>query len=354
MVKIAVYTIAKNEAKHVERWYNSSKEADYHFILDTGSTDRTVAIAKKLGINVVKATVKPWRFDVARNTALALLPADIDMCVSMDMDEILVAGWREKLETVTGENVHVQNTFTFSFNHDGTPGMQFGAVRTHSRHGYTWRYPVHEVVSAYGEGEHPRAWCDMEMQHHPDNTKSRGQYLDLLRIATKEYPVDGRMSFYYGRELMYNNKPREAYTELNRYIGLSIGTWPGERSDAMRYIAACTENLAEIEMWLKKSIEEVPERREGYVKLARHYYFQEQYDKALEFSEKSLAITERPLAYMCEDWAWNWEPWDVAAISAWVLGNKAKAIEYGAVALELGPHVQRLADNMEHYTRSAQ
>ena len=49
-MKIAVYTIALNEEKFVERWYESAKDADYLMIADTGSTDKTKRIAKKLGI----------------------------------------------------------------------------------------------------------------------------------------------------------------------------------------------------------------------------------------------------------------------------------------------------------------
>jgi glycosyltransferase involved in cell wall biosynthesis len=81
-MKVAVYTIALNEAKHVKRWYEASKDADYHLIADTGSTDETVKIAKKLGINVYTISIKPWRFDDARNAALALIPDDVDYCIS--------------------------------------------------------------------------------------------------------------------------------------------------------------------------------------------------------------------------------------------------------------------------------
>ena len=63
-MKIAVYTIALNEEQFVARWYESAKEADYLLIADTGSTDNTKEIAKKLGINVVDVAVTPWRFDV--------------------------------------------------------------------------------------------------------------------------------------------------------------------------------------------------------------------------------------------------------------------------------------------------
>ena len=46
-MKIAIYTIAKNEEQFVEDWYNSAKDADYLLIADTGSTDNTVHIAER-------------------------------------------------------------------------------------------------------------------------------------------------------------------------------------------------------------------------------------------------------------------------------------------------------------------
>ena len=50
--KICVYAISKNEAQFVERWYNSMKEADAIYVLDTGSTDNTVSLLKKKNIIV--------------------------------------------------------------------------------------------------------------------------------------------------------------------------------------------------------------------------------------------------------------------------------------------------------------
>ncbi len=49
MDKICVYAICKNEEKGVDRWINSMKEADEIFVLDTGSTDKTVDKLKELG-----------------------------------------------------------------------------------------------------------------------------------------------------------------------------------------------------------------------------------------------------------------------------------------------------------------
>ena len=66
-MKIVVYAISKNEAKFVDRWYNSMKEADEIYVLDTGSTDETVSKLNKLGVIIKTEIINPWRFDVARN-----------------------------------------------------------------------------------------------------------------------------------------------------------------------------------------------------------------------------------------------------------------------------------------------
>ena len=96
--KVCVYAICKNEAKFVERWYNSMKEADAIYVLDTGSTDNTVSLLKKKNIIVKEANIKPWRFDIARNKSLDLVPEDYDICVCTDLDEVLEEGWRKSLE----------------------------------------------------------------------------------------------------------------------------------------------------------------------------------------------------------------------------------------------------------------
>ena len=103
MYKIAVYAICKNEEQFVERWFASMREADEIFVLDTGSTDNTVKKLKGLGVNVNQEIIIPWRFDVARNKSLELIPKDYDICVCTDLDEIFEPGWRKKLENIWDE-----------------------------------------------------------------------------------------------------------------------------------------------------------------------------------------------------------------------------------------------------------
>jgi tetratricopeptide (TPR) repeat protein len=80
-------------------------------------------------------------------------------------------------------------------------------------------------------------------------------------------------------------------------------------------------------------------------------YQHKQWDICLEYAEKSLAITEKPLDYLCEEFAWGFLPYDLAALANYYLGDKAKAKEYGKKALELDPTNERLDINLAWYTR---
>ena len=125
-MKICVYAIAKNEESFVKRWVESMSEADLVIVLDTGSTDNTTKLLKEHGATVISEPILPWRFDIARNKSLALVPNDVDICVCTDLDEVFEAGWRKKLENHwTAETKRGQYRFTWSFNDDGSEGTVF-------------------------------------------------------------------------------------------------------------------------------------------------------------------------------------------------------------------------------------
>lgn len=346
-MKIAVYTIALNEKHFVERWYESAKEADYLLIADTGSTDGTVELAKELGITVVPISVKPWRFDDARNASLAAIPADIDYCIALDMDEVLVEGWRSGFDNLSPSVTRPRYKYTWSWKEDGTPGLQYGGDKIHARKGYRWKHPVHEVIVT-NQSIEVQDWIPLEIHHYPDHSKSRSQYMPLLAQAVQEDPYDDRNTFYYARELFFHGRYEEATQEFMRHISLPKATWKPERAASMRYIAKMVE---EKEEWLLRAHNECPDRREALVDLAEYYYQNEMWDSCYQAAEKALAIKEKPLEYLCEEFAWGSAPWDFAAIAYYKLGKFDKALQYGRKAVELSPQDPRLTANLAFYLK---
>ena len=343
-MKIAVYTIALNEEAFVQRWYDSAKEADHLLILDTGSTDNTTHLAHSLGIHTVTREFSPWRFDTARNTALSMLPKDIDLCIALDMDEMLQPGWREKLEAIPAGTTRPRYKYTWSWNPDGTEGLTYGGDKIHSRHDYKWKHPVHEVLKPLDtETQH---WVDgLEIHHHPDSTKSRSQYLPLLKLAVEEDPRDDRNQFYLARELYFHGDYGLAQYHFSRHLDLS--TWMPERAASHRYLAKMVPNAADYHLY--RAIAEDPTRRESWVDLALYYHNQHNWLGCRNAASMALAITEKPLDYLCEAEAWGWLPHDLMAIACHHLGDSDEAFSHGSQAVSLNPSDERLQTNLTHY-----
>lgn len=348
-MKVAVYSISKNEEQFVKRWSDSAKDADLILLADTGSTDGTVALAKKCGVEVVEFVVDPWRFDVARNKSLDAIPEDFDYCIALDIDEVLLPGWREELEKMHEQGVmRVRYQYTWSWKEDGTPGLQYGGDKIHTRKDYVWKHPVHEVL--HSTKHEVQGWCGLEIHHFPDHTKSRSSYLPLLELSVQEDPDDDRNAFYFARELFFYNQWERAAAEFKRHLSLPRAVWAPERARSMRYLAAIEEDHRE--RWLLRACAECPERREGWVELSLYYYMREEWEAALAAAKRALSIKDKPLEYLCEEFAWGSDPYDLAAVSAHHLGLREEAIQYGEKAIEFAPEDERLIGNLALYRAS--
>ena len=350
MTKIAVYSIAKNEEKHVARWAASAADADFIYLLDTGSDDDTVTIARDLGVHVGQTMIQPWRFDHARNQALSALPDDIDLCIALDLDEVLVEGWRSKLDQLILEQPEVTRPrylYTWSWDAPGKAGLQYAGDKIHARQGYRWRHPVHEVITPMGEER--QAWCGLEIHHHPDSGKSRGHYLGLLRLAVEEDPDDDRNAHYFARELFFAGELEESRQEFERHLSLPRAVWGAERSQSCRYLWRITGDPA----WLEQAIAEAPDRREPLIDAATAAYEQGRWQECLTLAKAALRITDKQMAYLTEGEAWGERPYDLAAIACFRLDLPREALHYGMQALRLNPYDPRLVDNVRHYQEAA-
>lgn len=291
-MKIAVYTIALNEEKHVERWYNSVKDADYILIADTGSTDRTVEIAKSLGINVYNISIKPWRFDTARNVALALLPDDIDLCVSMDMDEVMSENWRPELEKTTGNQI----TYVFRNNKD------FVNNRIHARHGFIWKFLMHEGVVT-DRTEMIDEFCPgIEVTHMPDMEKPRSQYTQLLIDALNENQDIGRYYKYITDALVAEQRFKEAEEYYLRVLKIpNFST-----ADSAHVYKILSEIITEkTEEYLLLCLEAAPHRREPYYYIAKWYAKNEMWEECLDWCNQALKIENITVDVFKDNNAWG-------------------------------------------------
>jgi tetratricopeptide (TPR) repeat protein len=342
MVKIAVYAIAKNEAKHVKRWVEATKGADVRIVLDTGSEDNTYDLLQKYPIEAHSATLSDFRFDVARNMALDLVPSDVDVCVSLDMDEIPDPDFfdliREAWKPDTGRAWVMWDTGNIWANN----------LRVHARRGYRWKYPCHEVTESI-TGVDNSIVVETAVRHVPDNDKPRSSYLPLLELGHREMPDDHRMLVYLIREYYFKGMWQEVI-DHGKKLELQTGGWNVELAQSWRAVGEAFIKLGnehEGLHWYQRNVEEAPDDLEAWMPLAFHYYekkmWQHCYQAAIKVTELSLESNNHYVA----DSSMPWRMYDLLAIACWNLNKKGSAKKYARKAVELNPDDQRLIDNYQ-------
>ncbi len=352
-MKVVVYAICKNESGFVDRWTRSMWEADEIVVLDTGSEDDTVERLEKKGVKVVSEKISPWRFDRARNRSLELVPEDADICVCTDLDEVFEPGWRAGLEQAWTAGVsQARYRYTWSFTEEGREGVVFWIEKIHSRHGYQWVHPVHEVLTWTGEGQPGRTVNveGIQLNHYPDSAKSRGQYLPLLELSVAEDPEDDRNMHYLGREYMYKKRWDDCIRTLKHHLTMKTAVWGDERAASMRYIAKSylmKGEKREARDWYLRAIVQAPHLREPYIDLAHALYEEKEWEGVLYFTGCALKIQDRPGTYICEAASWGSLPHDLRAMAFYHTGRAGEALEEGKKALALEPNNRRFQRNVE-------
>ncbi len=349
---ICVYAICKNEENFIDRWMDAVKEADMVVVTDTGSTDNTIEKLRARGAVVYSESIVPWRFDTARNIAMDHIPEDVDICVSNDVDEVFEKGWREKLEAAWNpEHTRARYLFTWSYHADGTPKKQFTMEKIHRRHGFRWSHPVHEILEYSGKDPESIVFVPgMMLNHHPDLSKPRTQYLPLLELSARENPQDDRTSFWLGREYMYHGQHDKCIAELKRHLSLPSAAWDEERSASMRFIAKSYQSKGDFKqakLWLYKAIAECSHIREPYLYMARLGYLENDWPLVFLMTEKALDIEDKTGSYLLEPEAWGYELYDLRAISCYRLELYNMAYQNALTACRMMPDDVRLKKNLE-------
>lgn len=349
-LKVCVYTICKNESKFIERWLNSIKDADYICVLDTGSADDTVDKLKKSDAIWDVKKFDNFRFDIARNESLKLIPNDTDVCICMDIDEALLPGWRNELEKVWNKDTtRLRYIYNWSLDEFDKPKVSFYQDKIHAYKGYTWINPVHEILKYSGENEIYAQSDNIIINHYPDKEKSRSSYLPLLELSVKENPENDRNVHYLGREYMYYKMWDKSIDMLKKHLQLNSAVWKDERCASMRFIARCYDNLGNFEesqKWLLKAIDEAPHLRDPLVEMAILYYKKNDWDNVIKYGLKALEIPINYKTYINEVFSFDETLDDLLSLAYFNKHDKESAICHAKKALEINPNNSRIKNNL--------
>lgn len=338
-MKIAVYTMAKNEAVHVDRFAQTTADADYRIITDTGSTDGTQDLLRERGITVRDAAIMPWRFDTATNVALANVPPDADCCIKLDLDETLSDGWRSEIERLWKDGVNrINYWYTWNWIAPGVPGIKMVTGNIHGRSGYIWRHAGHAALCTTVKC-HAVMSHKLEIHHFMIN-KGRPDYINLLELAVEECPCP-RTLYYLGREYYFKNRNDDSIKKFSEYLAHPKSLWKAQRAEAMRFLALCherKENLDQTLEWLLRASTEKPNVRDIWYEILRYMSKIGDWKGGQWAASRCLKIQNRDPEFVSNTYdAWYDRPFEFAAVCALRAGDINEARGHLAKMKEINP-----------------
>lgn len=315
-MKIAVYTIAKNEEKNVDKFMNSCTEADVVIVgVDVRSTDNTKAMLKERGAIVIPIDVQPWRFDVARNEVLKNVPQDVDVCVAIDLDETLNKGWRKLVEDNWEDGLTLMNyTYIYLWQDDAQtiPGLTVMGYKIHARHTHVWQNAVHENLKCLTK-EKKKMVPEIIVEHHPDLSKDRS-YIKILDEVVESEPDNSWMRYVRGRDHFTSKRYEKCIIDCKEYLKMTKAYVDDEisscRAECCRMIARSLQPLktgspGEIQVWMLRAVGEYPNQRENWVYLAEAWFMYGNLQSSLAAFINAININDRRFSSECEERCWD-------------------------------------------------
>jgi len=267
-MKLSIVYIVKNEEVMLEDSLKSVKGADEIIVFDTGSTDKTLEIAKKYTDKVYSEYEWNDNFAEARN--LACDKATGDWILSMDADWRLEDGGIEKIKEQIKDAK--EDAFYLKLNSNGHIHNLLVLFRKHLR----YQGEVHECIMSDNKAE-----TDITINYLSSPSRDPERNLRILQKSKK----NSRNLFYLSKELMDHKKYQEAIDSFYDY--LKIATWNEEMAEAYLCIAKCHWWLYEGQKAREVCIHAIrcnPEFKEAYLWMAKLHYS--------PFKEKWLQLAE--------------------------------------------------------------
>ncbi len=385
--KFSVVLIAKNEEKTLPRLLNSLREfrdrGGEIILVDTGSTDKTMEIAREAGCFVhnaglifrkyiddnsikminslyVRGNDAPivekgdslFDYSMARNYAASL--AKNDMVAMPDCDEEYTKFDIDALNNeIEAGCDQLEYNFVYAHDAEGNEAVKFLHCKFYNRKKLNWVNIIHEVLAPIdGAEEAQRKFLPesvIKLEHYQNHETNRGHYLKGLAYDFFLNPLNDRNAHYFGRELMYTGRFQSAIAQLEKHI--EMNKWPAERSQSMIFIGDCLSVLGkplEAVLWYTKALDVCADRREPLMRLAETYFKQ---GKAAQTMIYAAAATQIKGDNYYANFAPYYEnlPHELLYWAYWQLGDKNASLRHFQICQGYKPFEPKYLHDMRWY-----
>ena len=347
---LSLSMIVKNEETSLAACLASARAlCDELVVVDTGSTDRTVEIARAHGARVFTFA---WCDDFAAARNFALDRTTGQWVLHLDADEVAVAEPRRLRAELAAQapevrflRVPVRSPWPDGIGCDEHPARRLFRREPRVR----WQRRIHEnITNLDGETPEQESTCrSLRVDHdgYRDTADRRGKgKLDRnIRLLTREIlerPDDVVAHFYLAREYASQGENQKALqicqqilsrwsTRLQPFFEDAI------RCQAMRSASACGETTLLVE--LGKPGEDRAEGSELPFLLGRAYLQAGELDAAERNFRRALALEGSRTGFQATEGTGTWRPLLELGTVAWRRGQSDEAMAQWHAALKVAP-----------------
>jgi len=362
---LSLCMIVKDEEEHLPNALNSIKDAvDEIIIVDTGSTDNTIEIARSFGAKVYHYE---WNNDFASARNEALKYATCDWILSMDADDEMNADDIRRLKEVLSETDALGFAIPiFSEIYDRQTNMKNTTVNYLVRifkndPQIRFSRRIHEFVdqSIYDIGgkieilEIPvfhRGYIDVEILNKKLERNKR-----LLEVALEENPEDHSLLVYMGKTYMEENELDKAEEYYRRAI--NIVETSNKRYASLFFLQTAyidlgnllvqKERFEEAIEYFNKAIAIDPNFPDTYYHIGMAYYNKGRFEEAYNMFRKVFEVNiEKSTAKISHLGIRGELTLSMLQATTLQLGIYREAITYGKKVLDINPKNAVVLNNM--------
>lgn len=309
--RISQCMIVKNEENNIEKALSWGKGiVSEQIVVDTGSTDRTVELAEKMGAQVYHFE---WINDFAAAKNFAIEKANYEWIAFLDADEYFTKEGAEFLLHAIRQlhPLGSESLITSWVNLDDNGNvLSVSSQRRIFRNLPTLRYDgrIHEAIIS--TDDHPIPTVDMTKELSIFHTgygdteaaKKKGRNLKMILRELEERPDDFCMWAYLGQEYMDRENLDEAEAALRKALSLMPPEWRGRYDMIMSLSAERLLNIliskpkseeSEIMECYGQAIEMWPEEADFDYLLVSYFVAKEDWAAAEFHMRRSLEILEQ-------------------------------------------------------------
>lgn len=350
---LSLCMIVKDEGKTLERCLNSVKSfINEIIIVDTGSKDNTVEIAKKFNAKIYKFK---WidDFSAARNFAFSKATSDYIMWLDGDdfINEDDIKKIESLLSNMDSSYDYISAEYILARNSEGKVSTSLRRNRIVKRQSaFLWVGNVHEYLAVYGKGLEGN--FSIEHGKVKEYTDRNLQIFKTMEKNNKKFTP--RDIYYYANELFDNGYYKESIEQYNKFIDTKEG-WIEDIKGAYLKIIRALNLINEKDKIVDVALESLKidtPTAEIACSLGEYYFEKENYNQAAFWYR--VALDSRPsslnMSLTNSDY-YTWIPSLQLTVCYYNLGNLKCSYFFNELAASFDGDKEKIEYNREIFKR---